>query len=158
MVTRLQLEAANYKFEYGHDIPIDYLSSRLADHNQNATQKAMQRVFGVEAIVGGIDIEQGPSLYKIDPSGFYFGYKAVSSGVKEQDSINFMEKEKKKSGWDLSHEDAVKMAINTLQTVIGQEFKPNDIEIAVMTLADRKFRKLNPEELEYFLNEVTKKD
>ncbi len=41
------MEAAHYKTELGHDVPIDYLASRLADYNQTTTQKAMQRVFGV---------------------------------------------------------------------------------------------------------------
>ena len=86
----------------GHDVPIDYLASRIADYNQNTTQKAMQRVFGVQIIVAGIDEERGPSLYKVDPAGYYFGYKGTASGVKEQDSVNFMEKEMKKRGnWDL---------------------------------------------------------
>ena len=52
----------------------------------------MQRVFGVETIIAGIDLEKGPSLYKVDPAGYFFGYKGVASGVKEQDAINFMEK------------------------------------------------------------------
>lgn len=55
VVTRLQMEAAHYKYEWGHDIPVDFLASRIADYNQNNTQKAMQRVFGVETIVAGID-------------------------------------------------------------------------------------------------------
>ena len=76
------MEAANYKTELGHDVPIDYLSSRLADYNQINTQKAMQRVFGVETIIAGIDVEKGPSLFKVDPAGYYFGYKGVASGVK----------------------------------------------------------------------------
>ncbi len=94
----------------------------------------MQRVFGVETIVAGIDEEFGPMLYKVDPAGYYFGYKGVASGVKEQDSVNFMEKEMKKRGnWDLDETEAIKMAILTLQTVIGQEFKSNDIEIGVVS-------------------------
>lgn len=96
VVTRLQLEAANYKTELGHDAPIDYLASRIADYNQNTTQKAMQRVFGVETIIAGMDLEKGPALFKIDPAGYYFGYKGTASGVKEQDAVNFMEKEMKK--------------------------------------------------------------
>jgi len=50
------MEAAHFKTELGHDVPIDYLASRLADYNQTTTQKAMQRVFGVEAIIAGIDV------------------------------------------------------------------------------------------------------
>ena len=49
------MEAASYKHEWGHDIPVDFPASRIADYNQNNTQKAMQRVFGVETIVAGID-------------------------------------------------------------------------------------------------------
>jgi len=84
-------------------------------------------------------------LFKVDPAGYYFGYKATSSGVKEQDSINFMEKELKKRGnWDLDQEEAIKLAILTLQTVIGQEFKSNDIEIGVVSRESPLFSKLSP--------------
>ena len=37
-----------------------------------------------------MDVEKGPSLFKVDPAGYYFGYKGVAAGVKEQDSVNFM--------------------------------------------------------------------
>lgn len=152
------MEAANYKHELGHDIPVDFLASRLADYNQITTQKAMQRVFGVETIVAGIDVEKGPTLYKVDPAGYYYGYKGVASGVKEQDAINYLEKEMKKNGWDLSQDDAVKLAITAMQTVIGQEFKSNDIEIGVASVTNPKFVKLNAEQIEFYLNEVSKKD
>lgn len=152
------MEAANYKHELGHDIPVDFLASRLADYNQITTQKAMQRVFGVETLVAGIDVEKGPTLYKIDPAGYYYGYKGVASGVKEQDAVNFLEKEMKKNGWDLSQDDAIKLAITAMQTVIGQEFKSNDIEIGVASVANPKFAKLNADQIEFYLNEVSKKD
>jgi 20S proteasome subunit alpha 1 len=51
----------------------------------------------------------------------------------------------KKSGWDLSEEEAIKLAITTLQTVIGQEFKSNDIEIGTVSVKKPKFSKLKPE-------------
>ena len=78
--------------------------------------------------------------------------------MKEQDSINFLEKEMKKKGWDLSEEEAIKLAITTLQSVIGQEFKSNDIEIGAVSVKNPKFRKLDQEEIEFYLNEVGKKD
>lgn len=118
----------------------------------------MQRVFGVETIVAGIDAEKGPALFKVDPAGYYYGYKGVSSGVKEQDSINFLEKEMKKKGWDLSEEDAIKLAITTLQTVVGQEFKSNDVEIGVVSVKNPKFQKLSLDQIEFYLNEVSKKE
>ena len=50
------------------------------------------------------------------------------------------------------------MAINTLQTVIGQEFKSNDIEIGVVSDSNPKFHKLSADRVEHYLNEVSKKD
>lgn len=67
----------------------------------------------------------------------------MASGVKEQDAINFMEKEQKKRGWDLDEDEAIKLAILTLQTVIGQEFKSNDIEIGVVSVKNPRFGKLS---------------
>lgn len=50
---------------------------------------------------------------------------------------------KKRGNWDLSEEEAIKMAILTLQTVIGQEFKNNDIEIGLVSKSSPKFQKLS---------------
>lgn len=50
---------------------------------------------------------------------------------------------KKKGNWDLDENESIKMAINTLQTVIGQEFKSNDIEIGFVSETNPKFTKLN---------------
>lgn len=54
------------------------------------------RSFGAEVILCAIDDEFGPMLFKFDPSGHYSGYKAAASGVKEQESINYLEKQFKK--------------------------------------------------------------
>lgn len=64
----------------------------------------------------------------------------------------------KKNGWDLSQDDAIKLAITAMQTVIGQEFKSNDIEIGVASVTNPKFAKLNADQIEFYLNEVSKKD
>jgi 20S proteasome subunit alpha 1 len=39
------------------------------------TQQAYMRPLGVASILIGIDDEDGPRLYKVDPAGFYVGYK-----------------------------------------------------------------------------------
>lgn len=64
----------------------------------------------------------------------------------------------KKSGWDLSEEEAIKLAITTIQFVIGQEFKSNDIEIGTVSVRNPKFTKLSQDQIEFYLNEVSKKD
>ena len=65
---------------------------------------------------------------------------------------------KKRGSWDLDENEAIKLAILTLQTVIGQQFKSNDIQIGIATKQNPKFGKLGADKVEYFLNEVSKKD
>eukprot|EP00121_Abeoforma_whisleri_P007288 Awhi_evm1s6649 len=48
-------------------------------------------------ILISIDDELGPQLFKTDPAGYHVGYKAVASGVKEQEATNFLEKKIKKN-------------------------------------------------------------
>lgn len=61
--------AAEFRFKYGYEIPVDYLAQVLADKAQVHTQFARMRPLGVMTILVGIDDERGPQLYKIDPAG-----------------------------------------------------------------------------------------
>ncbi|GJW48956.1 proteasome subunit alpha type-6 [Tanacetum coccineum] len=45
--------------------------------------------YSAVAMVLGIDDDNGPKLYKCDPAGHFFSYKATSVGMKEQEAINF---------------------------------------------------------------------
>lgn len=48
--------------------------------------------------IAGIDEELGPQLFKCDPAGYYAGYQACASGTKEDEAMNFLEKQFKKEG------------------------------------------------------------
>ena len=51
-------------------------------------------------IVVGLDDELGPQLYKCDPAGYYCGFKATATGVKQTEATSFLEKKvKKKLDW-----------------------------------------------------------
>jgi 20S proteasome subunit alpha 1 len=53
-----------------------------------------------------IDDELGPQLFKTDPAGYYSGFRATSSGVKQIESINYLEKKVKKKA-DMSTNDSI---------------------------------------------------
>jgi 20S proteasome subunit alpha 1 len=121
LVTKIRQEAFEYSSENGHDVPVDALAMRLADVAQLYTQKAFMRPYAVETMFIGIDEEKGPQLYKIDPAGHYYGYKACASGVKEQDALNYLEKYLKTNpnmAQTMSEKETIQLAISALQNVL----------------------------------------
>jgi len=41
-------------------------------------------------ILIGNDAELGPQIFKLDPAGYYVGFKATAAGQKQTESINFV--------------------------------------------------------------------
>ncbi|KAJ4459099.1 putative Proteasome subunit alpha type-6-B [Paratrimastix pyriformis] len=92
LLHRVRIMAANFKLEHGIEIPCDYLAKMVADDFQFFTQHAYSRPLGVSLMLFSIDEEFGPQLFKMDPSGFFAGYKAAATGQKEVECTNQLEK------------------------------------------------------------------
>jgi 20S proteasome subunit alpha 1 len=41
-------------------------------------------------ILIGVDAERGPQIFKLDPAGYFVGFKATSSGQKQTEANNFV--------------------------------------------------------------------
>lgn len=132
-VQRTRQEAGKFRHKYGYDVPVGYLAGRLAKLNQLATQHAWMRPLGVSLIFIGVDDELGPQVFKCDPSGTCFSYKATASGKREQEANNFLEKKLKKAEGGLTYEQTVQAAIQTMQAVLSADFSSADLEVAVVT-------------------------
>lgn len=46
-VQRARMEAANFKYKNGYDVPVQYLAKRVANVAQVYTQHAFMRAFGI---------------------------------------------------------------------------------------------------------------
>eukprot|EP00697_Spironema_sp_BW2_P006859 gnl/Spiro4/21030_TR10259_c0_g1_i1.p2 gnl/Spiro4/21030_TR10259_c0_g1~~gnl/Spiro4/21030_TR10259_c0_g1_i1.p2 ORF type:complete len:248 (-),score=85.58 gnl/Spiro4/21030_TR10259_c0_g1_i1:144-887(-) len=156
-VQRSRMEAAQFKYENGYDIPVDYMAQRMADVAQVYTQHAFMRALGVVNMYAGIDEEKGPQLMRTDPAGHYLGFKACAAGQKEQEANNFLEK-KVKANPAMTYKQAVECAIITLQTVVGSDLKPADIEVGVVTKENPKFTLLTEKEIDGFLTAISDRD
>ncbi len=152
-VQRAMMEAADFKYKYGYAITPDLLAKRMANMNQVYTQRAAMRPYGVSMILVGIDAERGPQIFKIDPAGYFVGFRATAAGVKQTEATNFLEKQFKKASTNptdaasandaaaieaeqvsasLSLEQTLDLAVNTLATVLAQDLKPSELEVAVV--------------------------
>ncbi|GKC04672.1 proteasome subunit alpha type-6 [Tanacetum coccineum] len=105
--------------------------ARLA---QLVERKALNLVV-VVAMALGIDDENGPKLFKCDPAGHFFGHKATSAGLKEQEATDFLEK-KMKNDPEFSYDETVQTAISALQSVLQEDFKASEIEVPCMRGTD----------------------
>ncbi|KAJ9514507.1 hypothetical protein QJQ45_016250 [Haematococcus lacustris] len=172
LVQQARQQAAEFRFKFGYECPVDYLARVMADKAQVYTQAhttvtavmldmqhAYMRPLGVVPMLIGIDEELGPQLFKVDPAGYYAGYKACAVGGKETEATTQLEK-KLKAKPDMSYEEAVQTAIATLQGVLSEEFKASEIEVAAVRADahDRAFRVLSAEEVEGFLVALSERD
>eukprot|EP01029_Cantina_marsupialis_P009916 TRINITY_DN22832_c0_g1_i1.p1 TRINITY_DN22832_c0_g1~~TRINITY_DN22832_c0_g1_i1.p1 ORF type:complete len:241 (-),score=72.62 TRINITY_DN22832_c0_g1_i1:608-1330(-) len=147
--------ASDFEHDNGYEIPIPLLAERIADLNQVYTQKAARRPMAVTMVIGGLDIEDGSQLFKIDLAGHFAGFKAVSAGSKEVPAMKFLEKKVKVA--NMNEKKAVETAILCLQNTLSTDFKPSDIEVAVIK-KDERFRVLSEDEVEVYLSEIAERD
>lgn len=105
-------------------------------------------------LIGHDDI-LGPCVYKADPAGYFCGFRAISIGVKQVEANSYLEKKYKN---DLSEEKAIQLAIMCLSNVLAVDFKPNGIEIAIVTKDRTAFTVLSEKEIEDHLTKIAEKD
>lgn len=138
-VQRARYEAASWQHKYGTPAPAHVLCRRVADVSQVYTQNAEMRPLGCCMMLVAVDPETGPCVYKTDPSGYYCSYRAAAAGVKAADAAAHLEKKLKKSPAPGSDE-AVQLALSTLSTVLAVDFKPQEVEVGLVTTDSPKFR------------------
>ncbi|RJQ15956.1 archaeal proteasome endopeptidase complex subunit alpha [Candidatus Woesearchaeota archaeon] len=139
LVERAQLRAQQHRVTY--DSPIDTLSivRDLADLKQLCTQSGGLRPFGVSLLIAGID-ETGVKLFETDPTGIYFEYKATAIGEGETEVKDILNKEYTAS---LTTEDGLKIALNALRKVLGNNFSLERIDAAEVLNENKLFMKVS---------------
>ena len=84
------------------------------------------RPYGVSLLVAGWDINRGPTLYQVDPSGSFWAWKASAIGKNMVNAKTFLEK---RYSEELELEDAIHIALLTLKDNIEGEMNGDTIEI-----------------------------
>ncbi|XP_021429624.2 proteasome subunit alpha type-3 [Oncorhynchus mykiss] len=118
-------EASNFRSNYGHNIPLKYLSERVAMYVHAYTLYSAVRPFGCSFILGSYDQDDGPQLYMVDPSGISFGYWGCAIGKAKQAAKTEIEKLQMK---DMTCRELVKEVAKIIY-IVHDEVKDKAFEL-----------------------------
>ncbi|EDV36804.1 uncharacterized protein Dana_GF13142 [Drosophila ananassae] len=136
-------EAANFRQQFEHAIPLKHLCERVAGYIHAYTLYSAVRPFGLSVIFASWDEVEGPQLYKIEPSGSSFGYYACASGKAKQQAKTEMEKLKP----NMETEELVKSAGEIIYKV-HDDLKDKDFrfEMGLVGRDTNGLHRINPAE------------
>jgi proteasome alpha subunit len=146
---RIQVDSARVlaqsnRLIYDEPVDIEAIAKRIADMNQQYTQYAGVRPFGVSLIIAGVD-DGGPVVYLADPTGTYSGFSAIAIGQGSDQVNDYLEKN---FGDDLSLEGAITLAIECIYLVSEDKTGTAHIKVAVVEGESRRWRRLTEDEIE----------
>ncbi|HIP75544.1 MAG TPA: archaeal proteasome endopeptidase complex subunit alpha [Thermococcus paralvinellae] len=150
LVDRARLEAQIYRLTYGEPVPLTVLVKKICDLKQMHTQYGGVRPFGAALLMAGVN--EKPELFETDPSGAYFEWKAVAIGSGRNTAMAIFEEKYRD---DMTLADAIKLAVLALAKTM-EEPSPENIEVAVITVEEKKFKKISREKVAKCLEEALK--
>ena len=156
VVRRLRYEAAQFERKNGFEIPVSVLANRLSEIHQLESQYSGIRPTAVSALLFGFEpSEDDFALFRVEPSGVSVGYRAVACGVKEVEAMSALEKKIT----EMDGENQVgEFVVSTLQTVVGVDFEAKEVQVAVITRENTKFRLMDEGQVDEILKAVAEKD
>ena len=144
--------AQAYMNQYGETEPVKMLVRDMASVCQEYTQRGGVRPFGVSLLAAGLEADMvTPALYQIDPSGTYFQWRATAIGKNYVSAQSFLEK---RWSQDMEIEDGIHTALLTLREGFEGEMTCHNIEVGIVTLSEKVFRTLTPNQIQDYLDEA----
>ena len=146
---RIQVDSARVMAQsnrliYDEPVDIEAIAKRIADLNQQYTQYAGVRPFGVSLIIAGVDESSGPVVYLADPTGTYSGFHAIAIGQGSDQVNDYLEKN---YGSDLSLDAAITLAIECIYLVSEDKAGTAHIKVAVVDAESKRWRRLAEQEI-----------
>lgn len=151
LVDRARVEAQSNRITYNEPIDVEILAKKICDFKQLYTQHGGVRPFGISLLIAGVN--DAPRLFETDPSGALIEYKATAIGAGRTAAMEIFEE--KYSG-DMSKEEAIELALKVMHEVTEGKLSEETVELAVIELKTKEFRKLSAQEVKGHLSKVSK--
>ncbi|AKG39458.1 proteasome subunit beta [Infirmifilum uzonense] len=126
LIDRLKVEAGYYKATNGERISVKSLATLAS-----LILFTYRPILMVQMLIGGLDKEEGPSLYSVDWLGTVTREKFTATGSGSPYAVAMLEQEYRE---DLSLEDAVKLAIRAVHTALARDPGSGEgVDVATIT-------------------------
>ncbi|MDV3293268.1 MAG: archaeal proteasome endopeptidase complex subunit alpha [Nitrososphaerales archaeon] len=143
-VDNARVMAQSNRLIYDEPVDVESIAKRIADMNQQYTQYAGVRPFGVSLIIAGVDENGGPVVFLTDPTGTYAGFHAIAVGQGSDQVNDYLEKNYK---MEASLEDAITLAIECIYLVSEDKVGTAHIKVSVVDADTKKMRRLSEEDV-----------
>lgn len=150
LVDRARVEAQINRYTYDEAIDVEQLAKRVCDYKQTYTQFGGVRPFGTSLLIAGAN-NDSVKLFETDPSGALLEYKATGIGAGRNVVMELFEKEYQEN---LSVEDAIMLGLKALFKATEGRLDALAIEIGLIELKVKKFRRLTPEEIQSYVKKI----
>ncbi|WP_319509126.1 archaeal proteasome endopeptidase complex subunit alpha [uncultured Methanolobus sp.] len=150
LVDRARVEAQVNMVSYDEPIGVEVIAKKICDHKQTYTQYGGVRPYGTALLIAGVD-DSSPRLFETDPSGALLEYKATAIGAGRNAFMEIFEADYKA---DMDIDAAIMLGMKALYTSTEGKVDAATLELGVVTLEDRQFRKLSEEEVAAFVSRV----
>jgi len=150
LIDYARIVAIRHRFIYDEPIDMESLVRSIGDLKQLFTQQAGVRPFGVSLIFAGVDL-RGVHIYKTEPNGLYFRYYATAAGSGEQAVVEYLEKNFKT---DMSLEETIITGLKALRSSVETGLEPERVEIGYVSLKEKIFKKLSPQEIAEYISKA----
>lgn len=123
--------ASNFYNNFSAVATPKYVTEKISLLLQQFTHFSSERPIGVATIIAGLDDDSRPSIYALDPSGAFFGYRGIAIGKGKATAKT--EIEKLPLGI-ITCEEAVKAAVKILYGLAHEEEKLFEVEVGWIKL------------------------
>jgi len=118
------------KSRYGEVSDTKIIVNKISNNIQETIQSTELRPYGVSLLIGGINRDGLPRLYKIDPDGESSAWKGIAIGKDNQKIVKQIESEYDE---DINLNDAVELLINIFNKSTNEDISEKMISVVKIT-------------------------
>lgn len=150
LIDRSRVESQINRVSYDEPIGVEVLAKKICDHKQTYTQYGGVRPYGTALLIAGVD-DHKPRLFETDPSGALLEYKATAIGAGRNAVVEVFENDYDEN---MDIESAILLGLDALYNAAEGKLDAETLEIGIVTLKDKQFKKLISEEVKSYVAQV----